>query len=452
MINDSLFSGIRRLGLAVSGGADSTALARLVAPWCARHNIEVRVLHVNHGWRGEDSDADEAFTLELARELGIPCHVKHLAKNETRVPGLSPEMAARNARQNFFNESRAAWQLDAIATGHHAGDVAETLLLRLFRGAGASGLAGLRPRVEINGTTYLRPLLSLQPETLREWLRANHHPWREDSTNADNTIPRNLVRNRVLPFLSETLGRDVTRALCQSADILGEEDALLQERRHSCLRRMACPTSQTGMSTLLSLPRALQRRAVRDFLLTHAGADAAGFAVVERILALLSKPRWRLAVTGGEIICENETLRFRAFEVSNPREPPPVLLRLPDDGATAEAVWNNIRVTLCRAPGIVRERFAVGELPARASFSADALAGRDITIRAWRDGDRIQQLGMAGRRKLQDIFTDAKIPAWRRHEIPVFCCGDEIFWLPGCRPASAFAVVDERGAAHVALH
>ncbi len=428
---------IRRVGLAISGGADSVALAHLVTPWCRERNIDVRILHVNHGWRGDASDADEAFVVALACQLNVPCHVTHLRKSDS--PGVSAEMAARDARQTFFSESCALHQLDAIVTGHQADDVAETLLLRLLRGAGATGLSGLRPRSVLHGVTFLRPLLAHSHDALCAWLRDRNFAWHEDATNADETIPRNLIRQRVLPWLSDTLCHDVNKALQRSAEILREEDACLDAQTQNILRE------PLRVAELLPLPRALQRRVVRTMLLDKAGADAAGFDVVEHVLSALATPRWRFSVSGGEIVCDNGTLAFRR----NHDAPGECVLRVPDDDTISEGSWGDLRVQLRRAPGIVRECGRIGELPAHASLSAAALRGHDVTVRAWRDGDRIQPLGMAGRRKLQDVLTDAKIPVWRKRNIPVFCCRGELIWIPGYRPAAAFAVTDAQDAIRV---
>ena len=474
VFDETLFASVKRLGLAVSGGADSVALAHLLIPWCRERGIEAHILHVNHGWRGEASDGDEKFVSALAWQVGVPCHIKCLAAREDARPpsamfegkllemegerprepkvGISPEMAAREARQNFFAEVCGLCQLDAIATGHNAGDVAETLLLRLLRGAGAGGLGGLRPRSAVNGVNYIRPLLSHTHETLCEWLRARGFEWREDVTNEDNSIPRNLVRNRVLPWLSETFGHDVRVALRRSAEILGEEDALLNEfaAREDARPPLVCleggrPREPLSVASVVALPRALQRRIVRAWLLGQA-VEASGFEVVERVLALLEKPRWRFSVVGGEIVCDGGEIEFRGLAQA---EMPVLRLCVPEDEGIVEGLWGNIQIQLRCASGILREVENIGKLPARASLSGAALRGREVVVRAWQDGDRIQPLGMSGHRKVQDIFSDAKIPVWRKREIPVFCCGGEIVWIPGYRPGAAFAVVDERDAAHV---
>ena len=435
-----LNANIRRLGLAVSGGADSVALAHAVARWCRCHDVCVCVLHVNHGWRGEASDADEAFVRKLAWQLEIPCHVIALNPSETLcAEGVSPEMAARDARQKFFAGACVAYELDAIATGHQADDVAETLLLRLLRGAGAAGLGGLRSRSEVNGVVYLRPLLSHSHEALCEWLRSRGFEWREDASNADVSIPRNLVRHRVLPWLSETLGRDIRESLQRSAEILGEEDAWLDAQIPEA-------THPLSVASLLALPHALRRRAVRRMLLQNAGAEASGFEVVERILARIERPRWRFSVRGGEVVCDDGGIAFRR----NSETPADVVLRLPEEGI-AEGFWSGLHITLQRGVGIARECGNVGKFPATASFSGAALRGRDLVVRAWHEGDRIQPFGMTGHRKVQDIFCDAKIPVWRKHEIPVLCCGDDVIWIPGYRPAARYTVTDARDVAQICV-
>jgi len=192
-----------------------------------------------------------------------------------------------------------------------------------------------------------------------------------------------------------------------------------------------------------NLPMALRRRAVRAWLLEHAGAEAAGFEVVERVLKMFEKKRGRLSVPGGEIVFEKDEIVFLKNERTRASA-----LRCALPGETQ---WGDVRVTLCHAEGIVRKRGRVGELPAEASFSADALEGREVIVRSWRAGDRIRELGMKGHKKLQDIFTDAKVPFWQRSDIPVFCCDDEVIWLPGCRVAAKYAVKDEKRAVRITV-
>lgn len=205
------------IGLAVSGGADSTALLAALADLREALGFDAVVLHVDHGLR-PDSHDDARFVEALAARYGLPCHT--LRARIRRRPRESLEMAARRTRLAFFKRMARELHLDAVATGHHADDVAETFIMRLARGAGPVGLAGLKPVSHVDGITFIRPLLGLRDADLRAYLNRRGLNWREDSTNADTSILRNKVRHVILPFLREHLDPHITEHLCKSAAIL----------------------------------------------------------------------------------------------------------------------------------------------------------------------------------------------------------------------------------------
>ena len=206
-----------KIGLAVSGGADSTALLVSLAELRSALGFETVVLHVDHGLR-PDSHDDGRFVESLAAQFGMPCRI--LRARIKKRPRESIEMAARRTRLAFFARITRELHLDAIATGHHADDVAETFIMRMARGAGPEGLAGLKPMSHVDGITFIRPLLNLRDSSLRDFLRRRGIAWREDSTNADTSIMRNKVRHVILPFLRENLDPHITEHLCKSAAIL----------------------------------------------------------------------------------------------------------------------------------------------------------------------------------------------------------------------------------------
>lgn len=206
-----------RIGLAVSGGADSTALLVLLSDLQKSHNFEAVVLHVDHGLRSNSAD-DARFVRKLAKDYNLPFHMTraHIVKTQ----GESIEMAARRTRLAFFEKMIEKLGLDAIATGHHADDVAETFILRMARGSGPDGLAGLKRISHVGNITFIRPLLDLRDADLRAFLNERGIAWCEDSTNTDLSIPRNNVRHRILPWLRENLDPHITEHLCKSAAIL----------------------------------------------------------------------------------------------------------------------------------------------------------------------------------------------------------------------------------------
>ena len=167
----------RRIGLAVSGGADSVALLALMAGLQASHGFDAVVLHVDHGLRPDSAD-DARFVESLAASYGLPFHA--LRTRVRRRRGESLEMAARRVRLAFFARMTTILGLDAIATGHHADDVAETFLLRLARGSGPEGLAGLKPVSHVDGVTFIRPLLNVRDADLRRFL--SEHPPRRPAS------------------------------------------------------------------------------------------------------------------------------------------------------------------------------------------------------------------------------------------------------------------------------
>ena len=197
-----------RIGLAVSGGADSVALAFLLSKGGKKKNAAKRfvVLHVDHGLRKESKE-EYRFVRALARRLGLPFKGIH-AKVERRR-GESVEMAARRVRLEFFSRCMTALKLDAIATGHHMDDVAETFLMRIRR----VSLAGIRETSEVGDIRFVRPLLGCRDSELKNYLRKYGEEWREDATNLDTAIERNRVRHEIIPVLTEHLDHKLVEHL-----------------------------------------------------------------------------------------------------------------------------------------------------------------------------------------------------------------------------------------------
>lgn len=188
----------------MSGGADSVALAFLLTKGGKKKNAARRfvVLHVDHGLRKESKE-EYMFVRALARRLGLQfrgCHAK-----VTRGRRESLEMAARRVRLEFFERQSRLLGLDAIATGHHMDDVAETFLMRIRRASGPDGLAGIKETSEVGAIRFVRPLLGCRDRELKDYLRKYGEEWREDASNGDVSIERNKVRHKVVPFLEKTL-------------------------------------------------------------------------------------------------------------------------------------------------------------------------------------------------------------------------------------------------------
>ena len=197
-----------RIGLAVSGGSDSVALAFLLTKGGKKKNAAKRfvVLHVDHCLRKE-SKSEYRFVRALAKRLGVPFKGIH-AKVERR-PRESLEMAARRVRLAFFKGCVKTLGLDAIATGHHMDDVAETFLMKLKR----ASLCGMRETSEVDGIRFVRPLLGCRDAELKDYLRRYGETWCEDASNGDTSIERNKERHEIIPFLTKTLDKDLVEHL-----------------------------------------------------------------------------------------------------------------------------------------------------------------------------------------------------------------------------------------------
>ncbi len=211
-----------RIGLAVSGGADSVALAFLLTKGGTKKNASERfvVLHVDHGLRKESKE-EYRFVKSLAARLGLAFRGVHAKVARRR--GESVEMAARRVRLAFFERQTKLMKLDAIATGHHMDDVAETFIMRLRRASGPTGLAGIKEKTRVGGVKFVRPLLGCRDAELKAYLRKFGEAWREDATNDDTSIERNKVRHVILPFLQKNLDPDIVEHISKITNILVKE-------------------------------------------------------------------------------------------------------------------------------------------------------------------------------------------------------------------------------------
>lgn len=433
-----------RVLVAVSGGADSVALLHVLQAMARRERWTLAVAHLHHGIRGRTADADATFVRGLARRLGLRCvtgraQVPALARRR----GLSLEMAAREARYTFL--AKAAKRLGAavVVTAHTADDQAETVLLRLVRGAGPAGLAGIPYAVTRRGLRVVRPLLDAgRPEVLA-YLRARRLAWREDETNLDRSIPRNRVRHDLLPLLEREFNPRVREALGRASRLIGDDNAFL-DRVAEGLRRAfgkGYGADALDLEQARACVPALRRRVLRLWL-RGAGVpeEALSFETIERVSAYVEQAARRGALVleaGWRVVADRHVVRIAA---PVRLAPPVVPVRLKVPGVTRLPALG-VRITARLAPGVVRERGGrPGEWPARASLDASVWKRRALYVRPVRAGDRLQPYGMAGTRKVHDILIDAKVPRDARPRIPVIECGGELVWLPGYRIARTWAV------------
>ena len=426
-----------RVLAALSGGADSVAQLLLLRDLAADAQfVLVGAAHLNHRLRPE-ADADEAFCRALCERLGVPfvslgADVAALAAEQR----TSVEAAARRARYAFLEEVRQSLDADRIAVAHTADDQAETVLLRLLRGAGTRGLRGILP---VRGRV-VRPLLGCSRADLRAELAARGEVWREDATNADLALPRNRVRHELLPLLTSRYQPAVTRLLARTAEVADAEDALLEalaaEASATVVRREPMGVAMRR-SRLRALPLALARRVVRRTLEAADAPRAASLADVEAVLAVCSRRGPRAALAAGVRV-----ERFSADAV--------LLIRTP---ATRPAAALPVRTLAVPGAVDLPEIGPACRLRAERPILWAGEGGRDrvalkgsvptpLVVRSRQPGDRLRPVGLGGSKKLQDLLVDRKVARAGRDLVPVVTdAAGRIVWVAGhAADADAVAV------------
>lgn len=242
--------------LGLSGGADSVALLLLLLPLREAGEVELVAAHVNHGLRGEASEADEDFVRELCAREHVPLRTVRLD-----LRGRRDENAAREARYAAFRSILAAESMSTLILAHQRDDQAETFLMRLLRGAGPEGLGGMRPEEQRESCRLLRPMLGISGAELRAMLREAGIPWREDATNQETTYFRNRIRLELMPRLEEMAAGAAGR-IARTAELIGEENEAMAGAAEKLLLESE-EAGGLGLESLRAAPAAVRTRALR---------------------------------------------------------------------------------------------------------------------------------------------------------------------------------------------
>ena len=414
--------------MALSGGGDSVALAAILVDLAVEADWSVAGLfHLNHRLRGAEADADERFCETMAADLGLTLQVRRIdVAARARADRTSLETAGHRVRYEQFARLAADGTADRVATAHTRDDLAETVLLRLVRGAGPSGLAGIRSCAG----TVIRPLLDVGRDELRAFLRERGLPHREDPSNEDLTVLRNRIRHRVLPVLERECSPAVADALARAAAIAGADadwiDAAVKEAEPLAVRERGGETA-IDAARIATEPPALARRLVRGAL-ERAGGHRVGFHHVAQVLQMaragesgpprVDLPGVQVQWRDGWLCCGPPRGRDGSGR--------------PGRGADSQPGPDGFEYPL-PVPGealIAELGLRLSAVPARTSSLRDprsdtvAVRAASVTppflVRNWRPGDSFRPLGLGGRaKKLQDFFVDRKIRRAERAAIPL---------------------------------
>lgn len=459
-----------RVGVAVSAGADSVALLRVLAALQPAFGWRLEVLHLNHNLRGVDSIDDEAFVRDLADGLSLPVRVDRIAPG--RAPATGVEEWARQQRQQFFRSMRDACLLDRIATAHHRGDQAETVLFRLLRGAGSRGLGGIQMQTPDG---IVRPFLDRSRDEIRDYLVLLDQGWREDASNLNPKYARNALRHRWLPDLTRDWNPSLEAILANTAEQLRDEarllDRLADEEAHQCFSSSAHGWEGT-VAKFRSLDVALQRRVILrlcDWLAGPAGCDDAqsmkgsplGFSAVETIRDLWTEGvgAGRFAAHGlyfersGRHIRATRTLRSKASATSRIPQNVPIPQ---NPGYLVIPPGQPGRYTLSGSARALEVTYLAGtesdsqQNPNSHSGYTGAWSVIDsnrlcfpVILRLWREGDVFQIPGSTSKRKIKELFQRNGVPVWRRSEELILESGGAIVWTSSFGLAAEFAAKDD---------
>jgi len=413
--------------VALSGGPDSVALLRLAHLWSLETGRPVAAAHFNHDLRGDDSDGDDDFCQALCHQLQIPLFRHRQDPRpvaERRGRGL--EEAARHLRHTWFEDLlRQQDQLHCVATGHHRGDQAETVVMRLFRGSGPDGLAGIRP---VSGQV-IHPLLDLTRTDLLAFLESEGLAWRTDPTNFGPGNIRARVRRELLPLVRDLFGAGAERTPARLADLLANDLALLDDLTDKALADLA-PAGAAGLPVagLLALPPALGGRVLRRWLFTAVSADPRR---VEEVHVANILDWLRVGQSGSGLDLPGGLRLERQFDTLVARTDPQAAYPL------QAADGFRILVVSAEAPpdalahGLAEGHGRPGD-PGHWNLTcpANVLQG-NLRVRNFRPGDRLQAFGLDGSRKLSDLLQERRVPAPERGAVLVVEDDEGILWAVG---------------------
>ncbi len=469
-----------RVGVAVSGGADSVALLRLLLEIQHEAGIVISVVHLNHQLRGAESDADEQFVRDLASAHGLEFSGESRdAKAYATQKKLSLEAAARELRYEFFEELLNQGKLNRVATAHTVDDQAETVMLRLLRGSGIRGLAGIRPRLKVKVKNaaeeicgeVVRPLLNARRAAVRVYLAEIAQKWREDATNEDARFTRNRIRQLVMPVLEREFNPVIAEKLAELAEIAhGEEEFWIREqnRLHGQMAKITIPEWARSCTTPLEpvVPEKMKQpgrepvnlsinlEQFRDFPLgvrrrLIQGLEGYGmpmeFKHIEEVIALASASDGDAGKEiqlpwGWKVVRTNDELQFLTPDLRVE------YLRVPDlrieDRIPAEHQYQCQYQYDLAVPGTVSAWEAgigieaVIASPTSAGYNPEHLLDRKfvatgLKVRNWRAGERFWPPHNKQPKKIKELLQDRHITGDQKKRWPVVSSGDEVVWVRG---------------------
>ena len=465
-----------RIGIAVSGGADSVALLHLLLELQRQLGVLLSVAHFNHQLRAKASDDDEKFVSKLAERYGLEFHVGRAnVASKAKQQKLNLEDAARRARYGFFSELVKEGKVTQVAVAHTADDQAETVLAHILRGTGLAGLGGIHPASQ----HIVRPLLQIRRAALRVYLKERKQTWREDATNRDTAKLRARIRKKLLPMLEEHFQPSTVEHLSALAQFAREDDAHLEftaEMRAGVLSKKTDGTIRIHARDLQCLPkrgkikssdvdpllklrtRSLTRRMVRYIVKqVKTRAGELGARHVEAVLNLAERAESGklLHLPGGvEVRRERDSLVFRTVVQSRETTAATTTGKQRPRGAPKSGKEFEYSIDFSGSDAAIEVpclacifRFTRIDWPAKRGETSsmgpvlDERALRlPLVVRNWRPGDRFRPAGHRKAHKLKRLLNEKRVSRWEREGWPVLTSAGVLAWVRGFPLAAEFAV------------
>jgi len=421
---------------AVSGGPDSVALLDILTGLKDDFQMgRITVIHFDHRLRGDESDADREFVRDLALRSGLDFRCGTADVRSFAVEHkVSIEMAGRSRRHAFFRHIAKETGARRIALGHTASDQAEEVLLRLLRGAGPAGLKGMLPAARDG---IIRPLLFAPREDIIDHLKTRGLAFRQDSSNLEPNCRRNALRLLVFPILRDAFNPEVVSTISRFAELARDEESWWEIQVREVWERCGEFTGgrvEIDIEKTRLLHPALLRRLLRHGLEKLQGSLFGIQAVhIEFLFEMILnvKPGKTARLPGDiEAVSRGDRLIIRKYKAG--------IIDPLQAQSGLETVEINGPGTFEFGRYVIEVQFVEGRSDTKHACKLEVLLDADslnlpLRIRSWRPGDRFRPQGMGGSKKLQDFFTDLKVPREDRHSIPILCDREKILWVAGLR-------------------
>lgn len=402
---EDLFSKQDKILVALSGGADSVALTRILITL----GYHCEAAHCNFELRGEESDRDEDFVRNFCRSLNIKCHSIHFeTRRYAAQQSISIEMAARELRYNWFSKICEESDCQVVAVAHHKDDSVETMLLNLIRGTGINGLLGIRPK---NGNV-VRPLLCASRQEVVEYLHRMNQTYVTDSTNLEDEYTRNKIRLNLLPLMEE-INPSVKDGLVKTSSYLNDVSKVYQQAiKESIDRIFITPEKEISIEKLMNEPAP---QALLFEVLSPLGFNS---TQVEEVYGSLNgQPGKRFISSQWQVVKDRELLLIEKVKTANDKP---------------QIIFEEVLLT---------KEFVIPKDKNTACFDANKFKGV-ISIRKWEKGDYFIPFGMKGKKLVSDFMTDSKFSLLKKEQQWVLSCNDQIAWLIGERTDNRFRIDD----------